>query len=133
MGVRRYCCASPACAYSNPSLSRSAYGKHKRQMLSQEKRVGRYISHAPARHLKWCSTTIFWLTTNEARCCQMLDMTLREKPKRLGFAVMIKGFLGTDPYQCILCKSRIRLAGTMASYHVTRLLSDRLSSDGEKR
>nr|WP_241389540.1 hypothetical protein [Serratia proteamaculans] len=36
-------------------------------------------------------------------------MTVREKPKWAGFAVLMKGFLGTDPYQCILCGNRLRL------------------------
>lgn len=33
-----------------------------------------------------------------------LEMTVREKPKLPGFALLMKGLLGTDPYQCILCK-----------------------------
>ncbi|MFB9085300.1 hypothetical protein LU604_25370 [Erwinia tracheiphila] len=40
-------------------------------------------------------------------------MTVREKPKQHGFAVLMKGFPGTDPYQCILCKGRRRFAGTV--------------------
>ncbi|BEN42303.1 Uncharacterised protein [Klebsiella oxytoca] len=40
-------------------------------------------------------------------------MTVREKPKRPGFAVLMKIFQGTDPYQCILCKSRLHFTGTV--------------------
>ncbi len=43
-----------------------------------------------------------------------LEMTLRKKPEKPGFAVLMKGFLGTDPYQCILCKGRLRFAGAQA-------------------
>ncbi|MFT2799017.1 hypothetical protein [Serratia sp. N21D137] len=37
-------------------------------------------------------------------------MTMLDKPERLGFAVLMKGFLGTDPYQFILCGDRLRFA-----------------------
>ncbi|CAI1078545.1 Uncharacterised protein [Serratia entomophila] len=61
-------------------------------------------------------------------------MTVREKPKRPGFAVLMKGFLGTDPYQCILCKGRLRFAaGTVAGEHATKMLSDRLHRTAKKR
>nr|WP_260679887.1 hypothetical protein [Serratia liquefaciens] len=62
-----------------------------------------------------------------------LAMTVREKPKRPGFAVLMKGFLGTDPYQCILCKGRLRFAGAVAGEHATKLLSDRLHRMAKKR
>ena len=45
----------------------------------------------------------------------------------------MKGFLGTDPYQCILCKGRLRFAGAMAGEHSTKMLSDRLHQMAKKR
>ncbi|MFB9085946.1 hypothetical protein ACFFW8_10505 [Erwinia tracheiphila] len=54
---------------------------------------------------------------------EALEMTVREKPKRPGFAVLMKGFLGTDPYQCILCKGRLRFAGAVAGDHATKKCS----------
>ncbi|NJD84848.1 hypothetical protein EWM60_01950 [Candidatus Erwinia dacicola] len=45
---------------------------------------------------------------------EALEMTPRKKPEKPGFAVLMKGFLGTDPYQCILCKGRLRFAGAQA-------------------
>nr|WP_260679892.1 hypothetical protein [Serratia liquefaciens] len=63
---------------------------------------------------------------------EALEMTVREKPQKPGSAVLMKGFLGTDPYQCILCKGRLRFTGAVAGEHATKLLSDRLSSYGEK-
>ncbi|HEJ6931415.1 TPA: hypothetical protein SMF66_005163, partial [Serratia marcescens] len=62
-----------------------------------------------------------------------LAMTVREKPKRTGFAVLMKGFLGTDTYQCILCKGRLRFAGAVAGEHATNMLSDRLQRMAKKR
>jgi hypothetical protein len=32
-----------------------------------------------------------------------LQMQARIKPEKPGFAVLMKGFLDTDPYKCILC------------------------------
>jgi len=52
-----------------------------------------------------------------------LEMTAREKPQRPGFAVLMKAFLRTNPYQCILCKGRLRFADA---------ISDQAASDGEK-
>ncbi|HED3891757.1 TPA: hypothetical protein R4229_004205 [Morganella morganii] len=46
---------------------------------------------------------------------------------------MMKGFQGTDPYQCILCKGRLRFAGAVAGEHTTKLLSDRLHRMAKKR
>nr|WP_224257940.1 hypothetical protein [Klebsiella oxytoca] len=60
-------------------------------------------------------------------------MMVREKPKRSEFAVLMKGFLGTDPYQCLLCKGRLRFTGAVAGEHTTKLLTDRLQQMEKKR
>ncbi|RZF11036.1 hypothetical protein B7L32_23060 [Serratia marcescens] len=49
------------------------------------------------------------------------ENTAREKPKRPRFAVLMKGLLGTEPYQCILCKGRLRFTGAVAGEHATKL------------
>lgn len=64
---------------------------------------------------------------------EALSMTIREKPQRPGFTVLMKAFLGTDPYQCILCKSPLRFAGAVTSEHATKMLSDRLQWMAKKR
>nr|WP_245166655.1 transposase [Candidatus Erwinia dacicola] len=93
-------------------------GKHKRQTLSQEEMIGRYISHVPARHFKM--VRYFGFLANRKRgsllpkVYEALEMMLRKKPEKPGFAVLMKGFLGTDPYQCILCGERLRFAGAEA-------------------
>jgi hypothetical protein len=45
----------------------------------------------------------------------------------------MKGFLGTDPYKCILCGDRLRFAGAVAGEHATKMLSDRLHRMAKKR
>lgn len=62
-----------------------------------------------------------------------LQMQAREKPEKPGFAVLMKGFLGTDPYKCILCGDRLRFAGAEAGAHATELLSERLCGIEKKR
>ncbi len=64
---------------------------------------------------------------------EALEMMLRKKPEKPGFAVLIKGFLGTDPYQCILCKGRLRFAGAQAGTQAMKLLSERLRGMEKKR
>ncbi|UIA83496.1 transposase [Erwinia tracheiphila] len=104
--------------------------QHKRQKLSQEEMLWRYVSHIPSRHFKM--VRYYGFLANRKRCTllpkvyEALSMTPREKPQKPGFAVLMKVFLGTDPYQCILCKGRLRFAGAVAGDHTTKMLSDRL-------
>lgn len=112
-------------------------GKHKRQTLSQEEMIGRYISHFPARHFKMLRYSGFLANRKRGtllpKVYEALEMTVREKPKRTGFAVLLKGFVGTDPYRCILCGERLRFAGAVAGDHATKMLSDRLHQMAKKR
>lgn len=104
--------------------------QHKRQKLSQEEMLRRYVSHIPARHFKMVRYYGFLANRKRGsllpKVYEALEMTPREKPQKPGFAVLMKAFLGTDPYQCILCKGRLRFAGAMAGEHATKMLSDRL-------
>ncbi len=111
--------------------------QHKRQKISQEEMLQRYVSHIPARHFKMVRYYGFLANRKRGsllpKVYNALEMTVREKPKRPEFAVLMKGFLGTDPYQCILCKGRLRFAGAMAGEHATKMLSDRLHRMAKKR
>ncbi len=75
----------------------------------------RYISHIPAKMVRY-----YGFPANRKRGAllpkvyEALEMTPREKPQKPGVAVLMKAFLGTDPYQRILCKGRLRFAGAMA-------------------
>ncbi|UIA87933.1 hypothetical protein LU631_25630 [Erwinia tracheiphila] len=99
--------------------------------------IGRYISHIPARHFKMVRYSGFLANRKRGtllpKVYEALEMTVREKPKRPGFAVLMKGFLGTDPYQCILCKGRLHFSGAVAGEHATKMLSDRLHQMAKKR
>ena len=111
--------------------------QHKRQKLTQEEMLWRYVSHIPARHFKMVRYYGFLANRKRGKLLpkvyEALEMTPREKPQKPGFAVLMKAFLGTDPYQCILCKDRLRFAGAMAGEHATKMLSDRLQRMAKKR
>jgi hypothetical protein len=77
------------------------------QTLSQEEMIGRYISHIPAKHFKMAR--YYGFLSNRKRgillpkVYEALEMEKRKKPKQPGFAALMKEFLCTDPYKCILC------------------------------
>ena len=63
-----------------------------------------------------------------------LEMMARKKPKRPGFAVLMKGFPDTAPYQCILSKGRLRFAVAVGGGKLaTKMPSDRLHRMAKKR
>lgn len=97
----------------------------------------RYVSHIPTRHFKMVRYYGFLANRKHGtllpKVYEALSMTPREKPQLPGFAVLMKGFLGTDPYQCIICKGRLRFAGAQAGEHATKMLSDRLHRMEQKR
>ncbi|WKM72472.1 transposase [Klebsiella oxytoca] len=111
--------------------------QHKRQKTSQEEMLQCYVSHIPARHFKMVRSYGFLANRKRGSLLpevyDALAMMVREKPKRSEFAVLMKGFLGTDPYQCLLCKGRLRFTGAVAGEHTTKLLTDRLQQMEKKR
>ena len=90
----------------------------------------RYASHIPSRYFKMVRYYGFLVNRKRGmllpKVYEALEMTPREKPQKQGFAVLMKALLGTDPYQCIVCKGRLRFGSAMAGYHATKMLSDRL-------
>jgi hypothetical protein len=92
MGVRRYCCASQHCggAVVHHYLDHHT-GKHRRQTLSQEDMIGRYISHVPARHFKMVHYSGFLANRKRGtllpRVYEALQMQAREKPESLHLSI----------------------------------------------
>lgn len=60
-------------------------------------------------------------------------MEARKKPEHPGFAALIKGFLRTEPYKCILCGNQLRFVSAQAGRHATELVAERLHSIDRKR
>nr|WP_280643984.1 transposase [Candidatus Erwinia dacicola] len=105
--------------------------------MSQEEMIERYISQVPARHFKMVRYSGFLANRKRGTLLPLvyeaLQMQARKKPKKPGFAVLMKGFLGTNPFECILCKGRLCFAGAQSGMHATELLSERLCEMDKKR
>lgn len=111
--------------------------QHRQQTLTQEEMIGRYISHVPAKHFK--IVHYYGFLSNRKRSAllpkvyEALNMAIRKMPEKPGFSVLMKGFLRTDPYKCILCGDRLRFTCAQAGKHAAELLSERLHGIEQKR
>uniref|UniRef100_UPI0026A65956 transposase n=1 Tax=Arsenophonus nasoniae TaxID=638 RepID=UPI0026A65956 len=112
-------------------------GQHRQQTLPQEEMIRRYISHIPARHFKMVRYSGFLSNRKRGKLLpkvyKALEMTARKKPENPGFSVLMKGFLRTDPYKCILCGDRLLFTGAQMGKKATELLSERLHNLEKKR
>lgn len=111
--------------------------QHRRQILSQEEMIRRYVSHIPARHFKMIRYYGFLANRKRGnllpKVYNALDMIAPSIPDKPGFAALTKGFLNTDPYQCILCGNRLRFMSAEKGTHATELLSVRRDRMEKKR
>jgi hypothetical protein len=86
----------------------------------------RYISHIPSRHLKM--VRYYGFLSNRKRGTVLLkvyaalEMEVKTKPARPGYASLMKQFTNVDPYQCVLCSSRMVFSGTEAGVRAEELL-----------
>lgn len=89
----------------------------------------RYISHIPSRHFKM--VRYYGFLANRKRETLLpavyaaLDMKVKEKPPKPGFASLMKQFTRTDPYQCVLCGGRMVFNCTEAGIRAENLLEMR--------
>lgn len=99
--------------------------------------IRRYVSHIPARHFKMIRYYDFLANRKLGRLLHKvydaLDMIHPNVPEKTGFATLIKGFLNTDPYQCILYGNRLRFMSAEIGIRVTTLLSERWDKMVKKR
>ena len=98
---------------------------------------GRFISHIPAKHFKM--VRYYGFLSNRKRgellpkVYEALEMEERKKPEQPGFAALMKAFLRTDPYKCILCGNRLRFVSAQAGSHAAELVAERLHNIDRKR
>lgn len=64
---------------------------------------------------------------------EVLEIEARKKPEQPGFAALMKGFLHTDPYKCILFGNRLRFVSAKAGRHTSELVAERLHNIDRKR
>lgn len=99
--------------------------------------IGRYISHVPAKHFKMVRYYGFLFSRKLGELLQKLydalQMEARKKTEQSGLAALMKGFLRTDPYKCILCGNRLCFSGPEAVRHATELVAERLHNIDRKR
>ncbi|HGN8757595.1 TPA: transposase, partial [Enterobacter asburiae] len=107
--------------------------QHRKQTLTQEEMIGRYISHVPEKHFKMVRDYGFLSNRKRGELLpkeyEALQMEARKKPEQPGFAALMKEFLRTDPYKCILCGNRLRFSGAEAG----ELVAERLHGIDRKR
>ncbi len=99
--------------------------------------IQRYVSHIPARHFKMIRYYSFLANRKRGRLLpkvyDALDIMSASVPEKPGFAALMKGFLNTDPYQCILCGNRLRFMSAEKGLHAATLLSERRNKMAKKR
>lgn len=103
--------------------------QYRQQTLTQEEMIGRYISHVPEKHFK--IVCYYGFLSNRKRSellpkvYEALEMEARKKPEQPRFSALMKGFLRTDPYKCILCGNRLCFTGAQAGRHASELVAER--------
>lgn len=99
--------------------------------------IGRYISHVPAKHFKMVRYYGFLSSRKWGellpKVYKALQMEARKTPERPGFAALMKEFLRTDPYRCILCGNRLRFSSVQEGRHATELVAERVHNIDRKR
>nr|WP_272682987.1 transposase [Providencia sp. PROV133] len=111
--------------------------QYRQQTLFQEEMIRRYVSHIPARHFKMIRYYGFLANRKRGsllpKVYEALEMSAPSVPEKSGFAALIKGFLNTAPYQCILCSNRLRFMSAEKGSHAATLLSERHDKIAKKR
>ncbi|MCS4320823.1 hypothetical protein M2407_005197 [Serratia sp. BIGb0234] len=103
--------------------------RHGRQVLSQEEMLLRYISHIPSRYFKM--VRYYGFLSNRKRgdllpkIYAALQMPVKTKPAKPGYASLMKQFTNVDPYQCVLCGSRMVFSSAEAGVRAKELLAQR--------
>lgn len=59
------------------------------------------------------------------KVCAALGIEMKKKPQKPGFASLIKQFTHVDPYQCVLCGSRMVFNRVEAGIRAEELLARR--------
>ncbi|ECH8735051.1 transposase, partial [Salmonella enterica subsp. enterica] len=119
----------PLFANNWPLLYDHRTQQHRRQVLSQEEMPLRYISHIPSRHFKM--VRYYGFLSNRKRgellpkIYASLEMEVKPKPAKPGYAVLMKQFTNVDPYQCVLCGARMAFSSAEVGSRAEVLLAQR--------
>lgn len=89
----------------------------------------RYISHIPSRHFK--VVRYYGFLANRKRgelfpkFYTALGIEMKAKPQKPGLASLMKKFTNVDPYQCVLCVSRMVFKSAEAGIRAEELMARR--------
>ncbi|MGJ3355922.1 transposase [Providencia sp. Je.9.19] len=104
-------------------------GRHRIQRLTQEEMRWLYISHISSRHFKMVRYYGFLANRKRGtllpKIYDALGMQIKDKPQKPNFASLMKQFTNVDPYQCVLCGSRMVFNSAEAGLRAATLLGMR--------
>ena len=98
--------------------------KYKDLTLSQEDMMLRVLSHVPEKNFKMIRYYGFLSTRKRGELLPWIYKKLGQEmaePKNFSFAAMMKSFLKVDPFECILCGSRMVFTGFTAGLKLGQL------------
>ena len=98
--------------------------KHQTLTLPQKEMMQRVLSHVPEKHFKMIRYYGFLSNRLRGALLPLLYNVLGQPKQGVipTFTSMMKAFLRTDPYQCILCKSRMVFSGFTAGLKLWQLV-----------
>ncbi|WP_171394509.1 IS91 family transposase [Vibrio mediterranei] len=111
-------------------------GKYETEQVTQYELIKRLIQHIPEKHFRMIR--YFGFLSNRvvggklAKVRDALGMEPEPIPKEpLRYGQMMKSFLKVDPFECILCGSRMRFVSFHAGTGRQKLMNEALSRRGE--
>ncbi|MGF7484019.1 hypothetical protein AABS66_21445 [Providencia sp. SP181] len=88
-----------------------------------------YTSHPPSRHFEMVRYYSFLANRKRgtllAKVYDVLEMNVKDKPQKPGFAPLMKQFTNVETYQCVLCGSRMVFNSAEAGFRAETLLDMR--------
>ncbi len=99
---------------------------HKSLTLSQTEMMLRILNHVPEKYFKMIRYYGFLSTRLRGDMLPKLYEKLGQKvnkPKSFGFASMMKAFMKVDPFECILCGSRMVFTGFIRGMRIGQLVA----------
>ena len=88
------------------------------------------IEHIPDKHFKMIRYYGFLANCKRGellpKVYAALDEPLKEQPKQPSFAVMLKAYVGVDPFECILCGGRMVYSSFRAGENIQTKIYERM-------
>ena len=100
--------------------------KHKELSLTQTEMMLRVLSHVPEKYFKMVRYFGFLSTRLRGDMLPIIYEKLEQKvgePAIFSFAAMTKAFMKVDPFECILCGSRMMFSGFTRGVKLGQLVS----------